>query len=134
MDKMDPVKDFLRERGCPEEVVEGGLAGLVEAWGGVVKSVEQGYLLSLDDYLNDLDGRQILEEALKVAPQRERKKYDAKIASWDKKMRSLLKPGGKCLWGDDVAEAEGWTAKTNWWYFHRPVKGDPDFLREVEEI
>jgi hypothetical protein len=134
MSKADPLKDFLRERGSPKDVVEGGLAGLVDTWAGVVKSVEQGYLLTLDDYLNDLDARQILEEALKVAPQIEREKYTKKIESVDEKMRSLLKPAGKCLWGDDVAEAEGWTAKTNWWYFHRPVKGDPDFLREIEEI
>lgn len=133
MGKADPLKDFLRRKGCPEEVIEGGLTGLIEAWGQVVKSVERGYLLTLDDYLNDLDGRQLLEAALKVIPPEEREKYHKKIRPLDEAMRSLVKPAGKCLWGEEVAEAEGWTAKKNWWYFHRPLKGDPDFLAEIDE-
>jgi hypothetical protein len=134
MGKADPVKDYLRGKGCPEEVVEGRLAGLIKTWGQVVKSVERGYLLTLDDYLNDLDARQLLEGALRVAPPAEREKYNKKVLSLDEAMRSLVKPAGKCLWGEDLAEAEGWTAEKNWWYFSRPIKGDPDFLAEIDEV
>jgi len=134
MDKTDPVKDFLRERGCSEQVVEGGLAGLVKTWGQVVETVKRGYLLTLDDYLNDLDGRQLLKEVLRVAPKGEKEKYMERIQRADEKMRTLVKPIGKCLWGAEVAEAEGWTPKKNWWYFSRPLKGDPDFLAEIDEV
>ena len=68
MKEKDPVGEFLRNRGCPEHVVRGGLRGLVESWEEVVRSVEEGYSLGLDDYLNDMDGRQLIEEVLHVVP------------------------------------------------------------------
>jgi hypothetical protein len=100
----------------------------------VVESVKKGYLLTLDDYLNDLDGRQLLEEVLKIAPKEKKEKYKDRIQRIDAKFRTLVKPAGKCLWGAEVAESEGWTPKKNWWYFSRPLKGDPDFLAEIDDI
>ena len=51
----DPVRDYLQKKGCADHVINGGLAGLVETWEGIVESVAEGYSLGLDDYLNDLD-------------------------------------------------------------------------------
>ncbi len=132
MSKEDPVRAFLRERGCPDHVIDGGLKGLIEKWESVVDSVEAGYDLTLDDYLNDLDGRQLLEEALVVAPDDERQKYLERLEQVDAWMRRLVKPAGKCLWGDDVARAEGWTPERNWWYFSQPIDADPELLSEIE--
>ncbi len=73
MRENDPVGEFLRKRGCPEHIVRGGLQGLLEGWEEVVRSVGEGYSLGLDDYLNDMDGRQLLEEALAVAPAQEKR-------------------------------------------------------------
>ena len=73
MKEKDPVGEFLRKRGCPEHVVRGGLRGLAESWEEVVRSVEEGYSLGLDDYLNDMDGRQLLDETLAIAPRRDQK-------------------------------------------------------------
>ena len=58
------VHVFLLSRGCPDDVVEMGLEGLLLEWERAVAQVESGYPLGLDDYLNDLDGRQLLEESL----------------------------------------------------------------------
>jgi hypothetical protein len=107
---------------------------LVKNWEQVVGEVKKGYALTLDDYLNDLDGRQILEEALGMAPEEERKILRERIARADRKMQALIEPAGKCLWGSEVAEAEGWTPEKNWWYFSRPQKGDADFLAEIDDI
>jgi hypothetical protein len=72
MTEDDSVREFLSDRGCPDEVVTAGLDGLVSEWERAVVQVESGYPLGLDDYLNDLDGRQLLEDALEVASEIER--------------------------------------------------------------
>ena len=80
------------------------------------------------------DGRQIFQEALGMAPEEERKILRERIARADGKIQALIEPAGKCLWGSEVAEAEGWHPEKNWWYFSRPKKGDVDFLAEIDDI
>lgn len=116
----DPVREYLREKGCGEHVISGGFVGLVENWERVVASVSAGYNLGLDDFLNDLDARQLLEEALSVALPDEIQQQLARIQATDAQMKSLLLPADECLWGDEVAEEEGWTREQNWWYFGIP--------------
>ena len=48
----DEVREFLRERGCPERVVERGLEGLLASWAVTVDEVSAGYRFGLDDYRN----------------------------------------------------------------------------------
>ena len=129
----DPVRDFLCERGCGEHVIEGGLEGLVESWEKTVREVEEGYSLTLDDYLNDLDGRQLIAEALPVSRDDQRATINARLTRADEKMRSLTEPTKNCLWGDEIAQEEGWTPDENWWYFARPTKADPELLAEIDE-
>lgn len=133
MSNHDPVRELLRERGTAAHVIEGGLPGLLESWENLVRTVEEGYTLGLDDYLNDLDVRQLLADALAVAPPKERAAYEERLQRVDEQMQALLKPGEVCLWGDEVAAEEGWTARHNWWYFSRPRYGDPEFLAELAE-
>ena len=134
MVRKDPVADFLKARGCPAHVIRGGLMGLIESWETIVESVEKGYSLGLDDYLNDMDGRQLVEEALGVASEKDKKKYADRLRQADAGMKKLLVPAGKCLWGAEVAEAEGWSARKNWWYFMKPLKGGHDLLAEIEDL
>lgn len=130
----DPVRDYLREKGCGEHVIEGGLEGLVESWEKTVRQVEEGYSLTLDDYLNDLDARQLIAEALTVASDHQRAAINARLGRADEKMRSLTEPAKVCLWGEEVAEEEGWIAEENWWYFARPVKAAAELLLEIDEM
>jgi hypothetical protein len=134
---MKPVKsdqEFLKEKGAASHVTKGGLAGLVENWEKVVSSVQQGYPFSLDDYLNDLDGRQLLEETLAVISEEEKQKHHKRLQRADALMRTLVRPAGKCLWGDQAARSEGWTREKNWWYFSRPIQAAPELLSEIEEV
>ena len=133
MPATDPVREYLKEKGCAPQVIEGGLAGLVENWEKIVASVGEGYALGLDDYLNDLDTRQLLEESLAVAAPEQRKAVTDRVRESDEIMKTAVEPVGKCLWGDEVAEEEGWTAKNNWWYFSQPVKAEAELLAEIEE-
>ena len=127
-------REFLKEKGAAAHVIQGGLAGLVENWEKVVSLVQQGYPYGLDDYLNDLDGRQLLEETLAIIPEEERQKTHKRLQRADELMRTLVKPAGKCLWGDPVARSEGWTMEKNWWYFSRPIQAAPEVLSEIEGL
>jgi len=133
MATQDPVRDFLREKGCGEHIVERGLEGLVETWEGIAQSVEEGYSLGLDDYLNDMDARQLIGEALVVAPPPQREQFAERINRADELMKGLVEPARACLWGEEIAEEEDWTAKENWWYFSRPINAGEDLLDEIDE-
>jgi len=129
----DPVRDYLQETGSAQEVIEQGLEGLVEGWEKLVHSIENGYALGLDDYLNDLDVRQLLEEALLVATAEQHDEVEERINLADQKMKSLVTPTTVCLWGDEIAQEEGWTDEKNWWYFSRPIKANKNLLAEIDE-
>jgi hypothetical protein len=126
----DPVETLLRARGCPTRIVEGGIAGLAEDWEGVVASVTAGYKLGLDDYLNDMDVRQIIEDALALAGPSARR-LAARVAAADEKLRQLVAPAGRCLWGDALARRNRWTVEKNWWYFTRPRESAPALLADI---
>ncbi len=134
MGEKDPVREFLKQRGCPEHVVRGGLRGLVESWEEVVRSVEEGYSLGLDDYLNDVDGRQLLDETLAVVPADVKRTCLKRVRQADAKMQTLVRSAGRCLWGDETARQEGWTAKKNWWYFSKPTRPGEELLAEIDEL
>src|SRR6516165_9992933 len=105
----DAVREFLESRGCPEHVVEGGLDGLIEQWENAIEDVEQIYPLGLDDYLDDMDGRELIEGAMEVAPPEVRRKLAARLKQADERMKEHLVPAGRCLWGSDMAEQHDWT-------------------------
>jgi hypothetical protein len=134
MQRRDPVGEFLKNRGCPEHVVKGGLQGLAERWEEVVQSVEKGYRLGLDDYLNDMDGRQLIEESLHVATTRDRREFLKRIRQADAKMQWLVKSAGRCLWSDETALQEGWTAERNWWYFSIPNHPGKELLSDIDAL
>ena len=116
----DPVRDLLKRRGCPAHVVEGGLEGLLTAWEKTASEVARGYALGLDDYLNDVDGREILDAAFQAAEPAQRNTLLPRLEAADRMIRRHLKPAGPCLWGENEALERAWTPERNWWYFRRP--------------
>lgn len=128
----DPVREYLRKSGASYGVVAQGLRGLVDNWERVVGQVLEGYNLTLDDYLNDMDSRQLLANALELAPEEVRDAFLPRVRDADMKLRLNLVPAGRCLWGGIVAGEEGWTEEDNWWYFERPRNPGPELLRELE--
>ena len=81
--------------------------------------------LGLDDYLNDLDVRQLIEDAWDHAGAAERRALEPRLIAADERMRALVHPVAECLWGDRVARREGWSAEANWWYFSLPRRPGP---------
>ena len=116
----DSVRDLLKRRGCPVHVVEGGLEGLLAAWEKTASEVARGYALGLDDYLNDVDGREILDAAFQAAEPAQRNTLLPRLEAADRMIRRHLKPAGPCLWGENEALERAWTPERNWWYFRRP--------------
>ena len=128
----DPVRDFLRRSGASYAVVTKGLRGLVENWERVVAQVSEGYQLTLDDYLNDMDGRQLLANALELAPPEIREAFQARVNDADMRIRLQLVPAGRCIWGAIVAGDEGWREDVNWWYYEKPRHPGPQLAAELD--
>lgn len=131
MTPQDPVRVFLQERGCPETVVRRGLRGLVERWEQTVQEIRSGYRLGIDDYLNDMDGRQLIEEILQTAPAAGTPSLIRRVRDADAMLRPLLQPARECLWGAEAAAQHGWTADRQWWYFHQPKSPGTELADEL---
>lgn len=125
------TREFLRARGCPEPVVSAGADGLVEEWERVVEQVERGYPLGLDDYLNDMDGRELIAALMHAVARALTPVQKRRLVAADERMRAAVEPLAHCLWGDRLAAANGWDAGRNWWYFSRPVDPGPDLAQEL---
>ena len=79
-----------------------------------------------------MDARQLIAETMAVAGDQQRAAINARLDRADEKMWSLTEPTEVCLWGEEVAEEEGWTAEENWWYFARPIKADAELLADID--
>lgn len=132
MTQPDRVRQYLRRRGCSVTIVKGGLSGLIEHWDGVVEAIAEGYDLTLDDYLNDMDLRDILEGALEFASTDENEKAAPKVTKLDTKFKSLTVDCPP-VWGEDVAKENGYDSEIQWWFFRRPRTPGPDFELELQE-
>ena len=86
----DLIRQYLQQRGCPTHVQDAGLAGLIETWETVVTEVSHGYDLTLDDYRNDMDGRQLIEELKPLAKSAAHKAMFKKLLRLDAIMRTLI--------------------------------------------
>jgi hypothetical protein len=127
------LEAFLREEGAPDAVVRGGLDVLLVGWERTVEAVEAGYGGDYEDYLGDLDGRQLLAQALERVTREQAAAVAARLVELDRRIRAVTTPVARCLWGNIVADEEGWSPEDNWWYFARPVQGPEAFLAEFPE-
>ncbi len=124
------LEDFLREEGAPDAVVRGGLEVLLAGWERAVAAIEAGYGGDYEDYLSDLDGRQLLAQALERVTRAQAAAITARLVELDRRVRAATTPIERCLWGNIVADEEGWSPEDNWWYFARPIHGPEAFLEE----
>ena len=130
MAEADRLREFLARHGASPRVVSGGLEVLLKGWEQTVSAVEAGYASTFDDYLSDVDGRQLLAQALDVAAPEQAALVASRLAALDDRMRAAVEPIRRCVWGHIVEEEEGWTPERNWWYYARPRRATPAFLEE----
>jgi hypothetical protein len=132
---VDAVRAFLEKRGAATRLIEGGLQSLIDEWERVVESVAEGYPAdSLDDYLNDMDVRQMLDELRDAAPRAFDAAFLGRLEAADWRVGALLIPAPGCLWGAGAAKKNGWDAEHNWWYFMQPARSGPGMSRELEKL
>ncbi len=124
----------MKEKGCGQHIVDRGFVSLVESWEQTVREVQGGYRQGLEDYLNDLDVRQLIAEATDRFAREIPDYVHERVAQADHIMRSVTGPAGGCLWGENLANEEGWTPEQNWWYFSRPLQAEPELLSEIDEL
>lgn len=124
----DAVHTYLMSRGCSPLVVRRGLDGLLEQWSGIVTFAERGRDASLDEWLNDMDLRDILAGALAAAAPRERRAAALRLDDADARFHAVTEPS-PCLWGEAIAQTNSWRPEWQWWYFRRPLDPGP-MLRE----
>lgn len=127
----DPIRRYLRARGVADHVVDGGLDGLVGDWERTAEQVERGYAFGLDDYLNDLDARQIIEVVLSAMPEPDGPLL-ARLRAADERMRGATVPSGRCVWSDPQARDRA-SERRNWWYFLVPRNPGPELARELQD-
>lgn len=125
------VRAFLSARGCGEHVIAGGLDGLLEAWERTAEQLEHGYPLTLDDYLNDLDGRQLIEHVVEAVPEALTPAARKRLAAADRRVRGSTRERKRCLWGEALAQSEGWEAEREWWYWAEPKSPGPDLKADL---
>ncbi len=124
----DAVHSYLVSRGCSPLVVRRGLSGLLEHWSSIVAATERGRDASLDEWLNDMDLRDILAGALAAAAPRERSAAALRLDEADTRFHATTQPS-PCLWGEEIAHTNQWRPEWQWWYFRRPTLPGPT-LRE----
>jgi hypothetical protein len=128
----DRVRQYLRRRGCAPSVVKGGLEGLLGYWESLVQAVLEGYDLTFNDYVNDMELRDVLQGVLEVASLDERKKAEQRLVVLDRRFRELTV---ECppVHGEKAARENGHEPAEHWWYFRRPKQPAPDFEEELRE-
>jgi hypothetical protein len=128
----EQLKDFLRARGCPEPAVNAGLAGLVEDWERIAGEIERGYSVGLDDYLNDLDARELIAAAIAAVPKALSPALRRRLDAADRTARAALVPAGRCLWGPKLAALNRWDAESHWWYYMVPARPGDELKKDLE--
>ena len=126
--ELDPVHTYLESRGCSPMVVRRGLGGLLEHWSSIVAAAERGRDASLDEWLNDMDLRDILAGAMAAAASRDRRTAAVRLDEADERFHAITEPC-PCLWGETIAHTNRWRPEWQWWYFRRLVTPGP-LLRE----
>lgn len=125
----DPIRDYLRSHGG-SHLVDGGLPGLLGRWARTAFKVEANGTWYWEEWVNDLDTRQLLSDLVEAVPEAHRVQVELDAA--DETFRTFAISTSECAWYDDIAEQEGWTPARNWWYWTKPptpyrrAPGDPE--------
>ena len=113
-DSNGPVARYLTERGVSPGVRNTGLRGIVAKWDAISLHAEH-YDLTLDDWLNDLDLRDIIAGAISVAPGHERQAVQSILARADDRFRDATVESPRPL-------VAGANRVAQWWYLRYPAQ------------
>jgi hypothetical protein len=122
------VRAFLRDRGLADEIVAEGAEGLVSRWEQAAREAErERYPFGVEDWLGDLDVRQLLHELAGEMPAALGGSLRARLEEADQRLRAATDEASACLWGDGLAKRMKWKAAREWWYWRAPRAVSEDF-------
>jgi len=116
----DLVARYLADRGASDHVRKEGLRGMVARWKAIAHDAEY-YDSGIEDWLNDIDLRDIIAGAVDIAPAAERLAIEPDLFGADATFRAATVETKRSLWGDAVSATDGHDSQRQWWYFRRPA-------------
>lgn len=111
-------------RKCSERVVKDGLNYLIPNWKQSVASLEKE--TELDEYLNDVDGRDIIRQILTVLRPDEIMTVEKDLKPIDDLFREKTTATSQCIWGARNERHRGWNRVEHWYYYRAPMQLLPD--------
>jgi hypothetical protein len=120
-DADDAVDRYLAERGVADHVRARGLRGMIDDWARIAASAER-YDLTLDDWINDLDLRDIIAGALTVASPSAQQKARAVLARADERFRAATVECARPLLGAADESVRSPDPQAAWWYRRVPAR------------
>ena len=131
-DVSDRVDQYFAERGVSAGVRSKGLRGIVASWDAIARSAER-YDLTLDDWLNDLDLRDIIAGAMAVASNTSIGDLRDALERADDTFRAATIELKQSLWGAHGAGgARSHDPVSQWWYFRYPRRPGFSMRRDLE--
>jgi hypothetical protein len=93
------------------------LSDLVDLWERVASRAAT-YSLTLDDWLNDLDVRDIIARQLATASEFQRAEVASGLAKADDEFRAGTREAVRSLWGETAGRDHD--RELHWWFFRYP--------------
>jgi hypothetical protein len=117
----DSIRDYrVPQKPLSRRVADLSFDLLIDRWESHVDQIAQNRLGDRDEYLNAMDTRQVLAEAIAVANEMQSVAVLPRLAEADRRFRSLVLFTEVCAWGAYNAYRHGWTREREWWYWTRP--------------
>ena len=117
----DVVREYCRRREFGHPIVYGTFDCLLKGWERTVNSIVSGkFHFSFDEYLNNMDGRKILEELIEVANNTLPAEIKEQMWQLDCKIRKSLQRSSVCIWGTKNSLKYGYSSQKHWYYFMLP--------------
>jgi hypothetical protein len=110
------------------------LRELIDQWAEFTGDLDKGYTFDLDNWLNDVDVRELILEALPMFSREEMGEHALKLDQADAAFRASTRDFKKCVWGKGTARKERWTAEKNWWYFRTPLSSNAQLEDELATV
>jgi hypothetical protein len=109
----DIIKDAMR--GKSELVQRDGLNYLIPSWARNVASADSED--NMDEWLNDLDGRKIIDEILELLTEQEKAIMRRELEPIDQLFARKTFETNECVWGETNERSNGYNRIKNWYYY-----------------
>jgi hypothetical protein len=129
----DKIRNYLRAQRYADHVIKGGLPRLLSDWESVAKEVALGnpaYIM-YDEFLNDMDGRRIIQECLGLLTPEEQLLISERLRKIDEQFKQTTTETRNCIWGEESAKKDGYSRDIHWYYYRRPKVIDASWPNEL---